>query len=74
MLKPNLNNLTIPDSILKHVLKYYSFFDNFFWIQQMPKNMAKTFHQAPKFLLLQWALVSSAPFHESVGTEMIAQS
>ena len=33
----------------------------------MPKNMAKTIHEAPKFSQLQWALASLTPcfFQES---------
>ena len=60
MLKPTLNKLTIPDSILIYefiVTNYCMVYSiilslTVFLIQQMPKNMAKTIRVVPKFLQL----------------------
>ena len=73
MLKPTLNNLTIPDSILilKFIVINYCIFLSiilsliFFLFHKCQKH-GKTIHEAPKFSRLRWALASSATwfFHQ----------
>ena len=73
MLKPTLNNLTIPDSILilKFIVINYCIFLSiilsliFFLFHKCQKH-GKTIHEAPKFSRLWWALASSATwfFHQ----------
>ena len=70
MLEPILNNLAIPGSILilEFIVINYCIFEIatlsliiFFLIQHMPKNIAKTIHEVPKFSRLQWDTLPSAP-------------